>query len=65
MKLLNLVIGKTNKDGKTFWHNIGTVFCSDNSVLNGPDGKFATFIIDYPEVNGIICDRKPKGDKSG
>jgi len=60
MKMLNIVIGKTNKEGKIFWHTIGTVFCSDDSSLKGENGKPATFVIDYPMTNGIICERGKK-----
>ena len=60
MKCLDIKIGISGADNKTFWKTIGTVFVSDNSVVTGTNDKPATFVIDYPKANGIIVERKKK-----
>lgn len=59
MKMYEIKIGKKNGE-KTFWRTIGTVFAGDNAKFIGDNGKPVTFVIDYPEVHGIIVPRKTK-----
>jgi len=60
MKCLDMKIGLKNKDGKTFWKTIGTVFVSDEVAKEAEKDKPITFAIDYPATNGIIVNRKEK-----
>ena len=60
MKCLDMKIGMKNRDGKTFWKNIGTLFVSDEVHDQAAKDKPITFVIDYPATNGIIVGRKEK-----
>ena len=65
MKCLDMKIGLKNRDGKTFWKNIGTVFVSDEVHEQAVKDKPITFVIDYPATNGIIVPRdKKENDES-
>ena len=64
MKCYDLKIAKPTGEGKAFWRTIGTVFLPDNAEISHPDGKPATFVIDYPKANGIIVPRGKKEDKT-
>ena len=60
MQILDIKVGIPSGNGKSFWHTIGTVFVSDDSVVKGTGDKPATFVIDYPATNGIIVYRDEK-----
>ena len=65
MKCLDMKIGLKNRDGKTFWKNIGTVFVSDELHAQVVKDKTITFVIDFPSTNGIVVPRIEKEeDKS-
>jgi len=59
MKMYEIKIGKKSGE-KTFWKTIGTIFCSDSCKLHGDNGKPATFVLDFPEANGIVVKRLTK-----
>jgi hypothetical protein len=74
MKLFDLKAAITGTDNKTHWRTIGTVFAGDDgSLLSVETGNYAKdgkaimknagFIIDYPNVQGVIVPR-PKKEKS-
>ena len=60
MKCFDIKIGIKTGNSKTFWKSIGTVFLSDESVVEGTNGKAASFVIDYPACTGIIVPREQK-----
>jgi len=64
MQILDIKVGIPSGNGKSFWHTIGTVFVSDDSVVKGTGDKPATFVMPFPKVNGIIVSRKPKDEVS-
>ena len=59
MKIYDIKIGKKSGE-KTFWKTIGTIFCDAGSKLYGEHGKPATFVLDFPEANGIVVKRLSK-----
>jgi hypothetical protein len=74
MKLFDLKAALVGTDHKTHWHTIGTVFAGDDgSLLAVETGNFtaegkpvvknAGFVIDYPQVQGIIVPRPKKVTK--
>ncbi|MGE0021994.1 MAG: hypothetical protein AB7S72_20170 [Draconibacterium sp.] len=63
MKIYDIRIAVSQGEGKTFWKTIGTLFCSDNSHVEGKNKKPASFVIDYPNASGIIVRRKSEEEK--
>jgi hypothetical protein len=59
MKIYEIKIGKKSGE-KTFWKTIGTIFCADTCKLHGDNGKPATFVLDFPEANGIVVKKLSK-----
>lgn len=60
MKLYDIKIVTLDKENKGHWRTIGTVFADDSACLKGANGKQLTFVIDYPQANGIIVKREKK-----
>lgn len=63
MKIYDIRIAVQQGEGKTFWKPIGTVFCGDNARIEGNNKKPATFVIDFPQGQGIIVRRKSEEEK--
>lgn len=64
MKALDMKIGIPTGEGKSFWHTVGTVFVEDCCLVEGLNGKPATFVMPFPKCNGIIVERKKKEEKT-
>ena len=60
MKLYDIKIAVKDRENKTHWRTIGTVFAADDALLKGDNGKPLGFAIDYPEAVGIIVRREKK-----
>jgi hypothetical protein len=51
-------------EGQTHWKTIGSVFTSPDTHLVGNNNKPASFVLDWPEAQGIIVPVKEKDDKN-
>jgi hypothetical protein len=63
MKLYDIKVATKDRENKTHWHTIGTVFTSDDTILKGTNDKPAGFVINWPEAQGIIVAREKKKEK--
>ena len=62
-KIYDIVLAKKGGENQTFWRTIGTVFGDETTHISRANGKPITFVIDYPEAQGIIVPRKKKAEK--
>ena len=47
-------------EGQTHWKTIGSLFANPDTHLVGNAGKPASFVIDWPEAQGIVVPAKEK-----